>query len=741
MSAPAPLQLILLAPIHDQVHRLVADSRGSLSKIDVLEAVAAEFGGFSAAWYADKSPWPSHASQVPIRAARQIQESVAELPMHHAVALAGLSTQDLNGTDQKQGGIFYTDHRLTEHLTAKLRRSGPGRTLADLACGSGTLLAASVIKMSRTSLDTDRILERDVFGFDTDPQALRAAAMALASLTSRRRAIASLWRHLIVVDSLRVPAAFWRNLAPAGFDVVIGNPPWERLRLSRHEHAIQRGAERVYGHAHDERDLLGLNQARSRLRKGVAELKTDFDLQDDGEADLYKLFLELALRVVAPNGEIIQLVPAGLIRSLGSRALRQTFFDRSRRLTMTVFDNKDRFFEIDTRFKFLSLRAQMASESHAAAPMLELTSAMGPTRRPSRPVRVPLRELARLRRDLTVPEVRSDDEWACFRALSMAGSQFDADGGWDVTFHREVDMTNDRPIFRSRATRGLPVIEGRMVHQYRHDWKRYVSGTGRGALWRTQSRDKACEVAAQFHCAPEDLSHELRQRVSEPRFGFCDVTGQTNERTMLAAAIPAGVVCGNKVPTLSFHARNQYDAYSLGYLWLAVANSLTFDWLVRRLTTTSLNYFVVRAVPIPSLNSLTLASSKLATIALDLSRCEHSGGSRRPDDDWAYAEQRAEIEWRVLAAYKQRPARLTLILDDFPLLDRAQPPLGGERKSTVTRDLVLLRAYEALGASTWGELSRLRDRVHRARELGAVPFVPPGTTIGLRPGYGNGATP
>lgn len=727
MAPAAPVQSALLAAADRCVRDLVASAQRSYERLDLLEAVACDAAGLSAEWYGASSPWSSHVSVVPGPAIAALRGLLECAPMRLPFSLAALAAPTPDATAKKKAGVYYTDFRLAEDLVSGLPVAATSPILVDLACGTGVLLAASVLRLGGSDQSLiDALLETAIHGVDLDPSALRGAALSLTSAASTARAVVGLRGHLYQKDSLRAGSAFWESLAPAGFDVVVGNPPWERLRFSRHEHLLSRGDKRLYGQSYDASGAVDLEEARVAAKEASAELKSAFNMQDRGESDLYKLFLEVALNVVRPEGRVLQLVPAGLIRSQGATALRKVILERSALTRMRIHDNKARYFAIDSRFKFLSVDLQFGPSGPAAVPMLVLAN--GPrsaSGEGDKDVRIAAQELERLRPDMSVPEVRSPAEWLCFTKLSSAGRPFDREGGWNATFHRELDMTNDRELFRAPAGGLIPVLEGRMVHQYRHDWKRHRGGEGRAARWEAVARSEMCEFGAQFACALEDLPKSTQERVQVMRFGFCDITGQTNERTLLASAVPDGVVCGNKVPTLSFEATGGLDASQVGLLWLAMVNSFPVDWMVRRLTTTTLNFFVMRSVPLPSLPFNGPEALGLVKLAAQLTDCGHIGPEARRYG-WTYAELRAEVEWRVWAAYGQDLDRLELVLSDFPLLDRGQPALDGERRSTVTRDLVLLRATESLGGKV-GTIARLRERVERARSAGAVPFVPPGT--------------
>ena len=62
------------------------------------------------------------------------------------------------------------------------------------------------------------------------------------------------------------------------------------------------------------------------------------------------------------------------------------------------------------------------------------------------------------------------------------------------------------------------------------------------------------------------------------------------------------------------------------------------------------------------------------------------------------AQLRSEIDILVAEAYGLDAEDLELILQDFPLLDRKQQFNGKERKSTVTRDMLLSKYEQHLGS-------------------------------------------
>ena len=131
----------------------------------------------------------------------------------------------------------------------------------------------------------------------------------------------------------------------------------------------------------------------------------------------------------------------------------------------------------------------------------------------------------------------------------------------------------------------------------------------RRAIWTPYNLGQS-KIEPQFWIAPGDVPASASPRVSRERVGFCDVTGQTNERTILAAMIPNGAVCGNKVPTLLFDNKPS----SMPWSWLAIANSFVFDWMARRIVTTTVNYFLLMSLPMPSIDPRGREARDLAQI-------------------------------------------------------------------------------------------------------------------------------
>jgi hypothetical protein len=167
-----------------------------------------------------------------------------------------------------------------------------------------------------------------------------------------------------------------------------------------------------------------------------------------------------------------------------------------------------------------------------------------------------------------------------------------------------------------------------------------------------------------------------------------------------------------------------------------MANSLVIDWVMRRRVSTTINFFHWKMTPFPRLglddprardlwvsaarlSAIDAASAALAAEVLT----PHGEDAATPFvDAHQRALLRADLDVAVADIFELGWADLSLILADFPLLDRHQKPLRGERRSTITRDLLQLAGCRKHTDAT--EERRVAARVREAAQLGAVAYLP-----------------
>lgn len=711
MAITIPYEASLLQPFESLITRATSDSLDEYdAKLQCLEFWASSIGGF------DYNEYCSSFGILPLfklDKLREIADALSQLsdktPMDKALIISALSRETLDRSEQKEVGAYYTDFRLAGLIGTKCKLifTSKEKTIADLASGSGVLLAAAAAAYKKLFPDDIEIwLEQDVYAFDMSEYALRGCRIALSVFLPSVRSIKKMVDKWRLMDSLLDD-----ELPVRKFDVIVGNPPWGKIKLSRHSYLLKNGSGRQYGSEYDHIDADKFYGEKKKLAYYCKQLREKYEWLKNTESDTYIAFLERAFSAAKADGRVFMLLPAGIIRSKGTYLLRKELFKKCSNVSFVVISNRARFFAIDTRFKFLLLDCDF-SERLSQNDGIKLAhgdgSETGVTI--SEPVNISLERLKKVRPDLTIPEVRTLAELGLYFRIHEHGRDWRSSPEWASDITRELDMTNNRGIFATKPNGAtIALIEGRMVQQHFFPVKKYVSGSGRSAKWEPSNG----ELKPQFWIDPKDLSKDICTRVKRERVGYCDIAGQTNERSMMSAIIPTGVVCGNKVPTIIFEDSHNGKRE---LMWVGVTNSFVYDWMLRRVISTTANYFLILSIPMPNIDIDSELASTIIAAAGNIRKLR----SEANPDQLKIARLRCRIDIAVAEAYGLGFADLKLILEDFPILDRKQPPINGEKKSTVTRDYLLSEAAQHFNQDT----NEYTQRYYKAHKIGAIPYIP-----------------
>ncbi|EAN6705622.1 N-6 DNA methylase [Salmonella enterica] len=730
MAAPRPLEHDLTKEAEDLLARFSGEYviKYSLNRFEarmlLLEAVSSRFGGFDYLEYQNEfnKSCAKHVLADILNKSEKLVSLITTIPIPPQIILSILSRENLIENDRKLTGAYHTDFRLAKRIANQCisnNKVNPTSKVIDPACGTGILLVALTIEICGKDRNiANSWLQNSIYACDLSSNSLRGALLSLAAFTNDLCILKIMRGHWFCGDSLIQNDLFWNNFNKDGFDAVIGNPPWEKIKITKHEFLKSSGIKRHYGQSTEAFIGDEFREKQNAIAKYNKKLLTRYPSLGFGEPDLYIAFTELFFRICRKGGVIVAILPGGFIRSQGSSYVRNKLISESEDVKVSVIDNKAKFFEIDSRFKFLIISLQKKYDSiDYSKQNLHLTHEKGNLigLETLGNVHIGRKALANIRPDFSIPEVKNITEWRLFLSLYDSGIKWDdKQSGWNVKFSREVDMTKDKINFQKTFTSNhIPVIEGRMVSQYRFGCKGYISGSGRSALWESYPIGNSL-ISPQFWIAKSKLSSLTHERIKSKRVGFCDISGQTNERTFMAALIPENVVCGNKVPTILFDNDNNNECL---YVWLAITNSFVFDWAIRRILTTTVNYFLLQSIPFPRIIRGGLPWHSLLEKAQEISSLDNVGYSYENLLRISYL--RAEIDAEIAIAYGLCIEDMEVIMSDFPLLDRGQTPLKGEKKSTITRDLILATLARKLGfnSTTW------QARKDEATSSGAVAYI------------------
>ena len=437
----------------------------------------------------------------------------------------------------------------------------------------------------------------------------------------------------------------WQDDRPqGGFDAVIGNPPWDRIKLQEVEWFATRAPEIAL-----EPTAAARRAAIRRLRKQGAPLAGQFDdakaradelgqmvrksghypLLGGGDINLYSLFVERAMNLVKPDGFLGLLTPSGIYADKTAARFFKSVSTSGRLSSLFDFENKKIFFkDVHASFKFCAITfggEERTFDEAKCAFFLHDTEIINDNGRcfPLAPddftkvnPNTGTAPIFRTRRDADITR-----RIYAQHPVLVDRSHGDEQRAWPVRYMRMLDMTNDSHLFRTAAQlesncfypvkgnrwkRGdelyLPLYQGRMIHQFDHR-----ANSVRVNPENIHNPYLSEEVSDEQHADSGFLpmsqywvsAHLVEAEIPRSRgyaFGFRDIARATDIRTAIASIVPwAGF--GNKVPLL-LPTCDSFCARAAARL-VANLNSFGFDYVTRqKIQGTSLNWYIVEQLPV-----------------------------------------------------------------------------------------------------------------------------------------------
>ena len=433
----------------------------------------------------------------------------------------------------------------------------------------------------------------------------------------------------------------WQDSHPqGGFDAIIGNPPWDRIKLQEVEWfasrdpelaraptaaARRKGIQRLRDQGASLAKDFDATKAQAESLSQVVRSSGDYPLLGGGDINLYSLFVERAMSLIKPDGFVGLLTPSGIYADKTAARFFKSVSTKGRVGGLFDFENKKIFFkDVHASFKFCALI--LGGEEHRfdqteCAFFLRDTKTVHDEDRcfpltPDDFARVnpntSTAPIFRRRRDAEI--TRYIYEW---HPVLVNRARKRVREAWPVKYTRMFDMTNDSNLFRTaeqldeegfypvegnRWKKGeelyLPLYQGRMIWHFDHR-----ANSVRVNPESTHNPYLSEEVPQAQHADPSFLpqtqywvpAHNVEAALPQSRgyaLGFRDIANPTNERTVIASIVPwAGY--GNTVPLLL-----SADPMATAYL-MANLNAICVDFVARQKAQgTHLNWYILEQLPV-----------------------------------------------------------------------------------------------------------------------------------------------
>ncbi|GAA2455840.1 hypothetical protein GCM10010191_88880 [Actinomadura vinacea] len=502
-----------------------------------------------------------------------------------------------------------------------------------------------------------------------------------------------------------------KRRADAGFDAVIGNPPWEAITFK---------AAEFYGRFDPSYSLLRKKNEKLRRQAALEELPNVAAAGSQVDAHLagvkrfigssgayrmlyshgttfnyYRTFLERALGLLAPGGRLGIVIDSGVVSDAATAEHRRELLERCTVEQFVLCDNVNKIFPIDSREQFLLLVAGTGGSTDPLPFTSDVSQLEHLLDLERRTLPISLSTIEALAPDtLAIPDARDsallDLLTAIYGDRPYLLDEMDA-GGWRIDWGRELHLDDDRRYFSVEGT-GIPLREGKHIHQYVHDFAepvyRLKYELGEQALInRARKRAKKKNVNGLARRKGEKvlLADGPRVGVLEPpvdhyRPCFRETARGSDERTLIAAVLPPGTSLAH---TVHYFYRSSWDPLGNGYhtvlgadamvYVVALMNSLVWDFIVRRKASAHVTKSIMATLPVPDVPldrgpgaEVVRISARLTCRAPEFEELAEVLGvecaslSKNEERDL-----RAELDARVAHLYGLTAQHLELILADF----------------------------------------------------------------------------
>ncbi len=525
---------------------------------------------------------------------------------------------------------------------------------------------------------------------------------------------------------LEFPEVFHRG----GFDAVLGNPPWERVKLQQKEWfqarrpEVARAANRARRvesverlQAEDPALWREFQQAshEAEAASGFARTSGRFPFGGVGDVNTYALFAELARDLMGPQGMAGVVVPTAIATDYTYRDFFGDLLKQRQLRSLYDFENRAKLFPgVHSSYKFglLTLDSRPVERAHFGF-FLEHVEDMRDRMRVFDLTRPDLVQVNPNTATCPVFRTRADAEITAgiYRRVPVLINEGTHENPWGIQFSRMMDMANDSHLFRSEpGPDRVPLYEAKMMHQFDHRWGTYDGGQVRDTTDAERS-DPDFRVTPHYWVDKREVEERVPTDWHHQWFiGFRNITNATNERTVLAAVVPwAGA--GDELP-LVFPCEGSVASTTL----MANLNSIATDYVARqKVGGTHLSYFLLKQFPIlpPEAYSpadvafitqrvveLVYTAWELQPFARDIG---YDGAPFAWDPD-RRAVLRAELDGYYAHLYGLSRTELQYILDPqsvkgsgfpgktFPTLKRGELRAYGEYRT----ERLVLAAYDAL---------------------------------------------
>ena len=424
-----------------------------------------------------------------------------------------------------------------------------------------------------------------------------------------------------------------------GFDVVLGNPPWERIKIQEKEWFSERRPDitEAPNAAARKRIIQGLKDDDPALWKAWCEALRQSDGESSlvrstgryplcgrGDINTYAVFAELNRTLLNQQGQAGFIVPTGIATDDTTKFFFQDLVECNSLISLYDFQSGPGLFSAigHARFKFalvtLAVRRERTKPIDFAFFLRRLPELQDPGRR----FTLTADDIALLNPNtLTCPIFRTQRDAEVtkqiYRVAPVLIHEVETRNPWAARFQAMFHMSGDSTLFRTatqlegdgwtlrgnvfehEGKRYLPLYEAKMVHQYTHRFGDYAGkraddeGLSLPEVAVDQLASADYTVRPRYWVPENAVEDRLRNRWEHRwLFGLRQNARSTDERTFISSVMPL-VGCGHSIILLLPGATG-----SSVVLLLSNLSSFAFDYVARqKLGGSNISYYIIEQLP------------------------------------------------------------------------------------------------------------------------------------------------
>ena len=434
--------------------------------------------------------------------------------------------------------------------------------------------------------------------------------------------------------------------ANKGFDVMCGNPPWDKLQMEEEKWFAGKNNDIVKAaNQADRKKKISQLEAEDPIlyqefqkacnaiasQSNFVKNSGRFPLTAVGKLELSSLFAELCLSFTKEAWGLV--LPTGIAVNDSNKYFFSKLIDENRLISLYDFENREKLFDIDSRFKFCLITAGKAqAEPRTVSGGFYLTR-IDHLLDPRRIYTLRTDDFARFNPNTKLCPIFRTAKDAnltakIYRKAPILINDETKENIWGIRFMMMFNMASASSVFRTRKQLDelggqlqrdsyivendvyVPLYEGKMFWLYNHHYASFpneyevekrpssINSTPYSILADSCSSiapwywvNKSLVDSRLIDC---DKEGNVRWKWEHSYYiAFRDVARAADARTCIASLMPSGIAAGDKAP-LVFTSRSLIPSACFA----AMLSSLVFDYVARqKVGGSSMALFIMKQQP------------------------------------------------------------------------------------------------------------------------------------------------